>query len=101
MRDIYGPVPETVEFILTLAGLRIKASKYGIKSIVVSGDKLVFTFDREHRGSEEPVFAGMTDKVRRVQGKRVYIKLHRNYFEERTLLSVLRKMLGRGATVPA
>ena len=50
LTDVYGPVPDEVELLLDLAGLRIRASKLGIKSIVTSGRDLVFSFDEDYDG---------------------------------------------------
>ena len=50
LADVYGPVPDEVELLLDLAGLRIRASKLGIKSIVTSGRDLVFSFAEDYDG---------------------------------------------------
>jgi len=68
LTDVYGPMPDEVKLLLDLAELRIKASKNDIKSIVASGE--------------------ISDT------RTVYLRLSKNYFEPRTLIIVLRKILG-------
>jgi transcription-repair coupling factor (superfamily II helicase) len=92
LADVYGPVPEEVGLLLDLAELRIKASRCNIKSIVTSGQDLIFTFEKDHGDSEQALFANVSGKVRIPGPKVVYLRLAKNYFEPRTLISVLRKM---------
>jgi len=93
LADVYGPVPEEVKLLLELAGLRIAASKWDIKSIVASRQDLVFSFAKEAGAEAQSLFAGVSGDVRITEPKTVYLRLARNYFEPRTLMTVLRKML--------
>jgi len=90
--DVYGPVPDEVELLLDLAELRIKASRRNIKSIVASGQDLIFSFEKDHSDHEQALFANVSGKVRITSPKVVYLRLAKNYFEPRTLISVLRKV---------
>jgi len=90
--DVYGPVPDEVGLLLDLAELRIKASRRNIKSIVASGQDLIFSFEKDHSDNEQVLFANVSGKVRITSPKVVYLRLAKNYFEPRTLISVLRKM---------
>ena len=90
--DVYGPVPDEVELLLNLAELRIKAGKHNIKSIVASGRDLIFTFEKDHSGNAQALFANVSGKIRIPDPKVVYLRLAKNYFEPGTLISILRKM---------
>jgi transcription-repair coupling factor (superfamily II helicase) len=92
LTDVYGPVPEEVELLLDLAELRIKASRRNIKSIVASGQDLIFSFEKDYSDNEQALFANVSGKVRIPAPKVVYLHLAKSYFESRTLISVLRKM---------
>jgi transcription-repair coupling factor (superfamily II helicase) len=92
LADVYGPVPDEVGLLLDLAELRIKASRRNIKSIVASGQDLIFSFEKDHSDYEQALFTNVSGKVRIPGPKVVYLHLAKNYFEPRTLISVLRKM---------
>jgi transcription-repair coupling factor (superfamily II helicase) len=92
--DIYGAVPEEVKLLLELAELRIKASKLDIKSIVASGVDLVFSFREGGRGKAEALLAGAAGKAWTADAKTAYLRLKESYFEPKTLISLLRKILG-------
>ncbi|MHC4431340.1 MAG: transcription-repair coupling factor [Planctomycetota bacterium] len=96
LADVYGPVPEEVEILLDLAELRIKASKLGIKSIVASGVDLVFSFADGKGDQAESILSKMPEKARISERTTVYLRLAENYFEPPTLMSVLRRILGKG-----
>ncbi|MBN2595125.1 MAG: transcription-repair coupling factor [Sedimentisphaerales bacterium] len=92
LEDVYGFMPGEIELLLDLAELRIKASKRNIKSIVASGQDLIFSFEKDHSDNEQALFTNVSGKVRITSPKVVYLHLPENYFEPRTLISVLRKM---------
>ncbi|MHC4574170.1 MAG: transcription-repair coupling factor [Planctomycetota bacterium] len=92
--DIYGPVPEEVRLLLEVAELRIKASKLDIKSIVVSGADLIFSFTKDAGGTADSLFANVSGKVRIANPKTVYVRLKESYFEPKTIMGLLRKTLG-------
>jgi len=91
--DLYGPVPEQVELLLDLADLRIRAWEHGVKSIVASEPDLVFSFEKDADGHAEALLARTSGKVRIPDPRTVYLRLERSYFEPRTLIAVLRKVL--------
>lgn len=93
LSDVYGSLPEQVQLLLELAKLRIKAGKLGVKSIVTSGQNLVFSFAEDIGKSKEVLFAKTLGKVRIADSKTVYLRLEKNYFEPKTLITVLRKIL--------
>ena len=102
LADVYGPVPDEVKLVLELAGLRIAASKLDIKSIVTSGQDLIFSFGKEASAQAQSLFANVSGKacpepgrgIRIPEPGTVYLRLPKNYFEPRTLINVLRKILG-------
>jgi transcription-repair coupling factor (superfamily II helicase) len=108
LADVYGPVPEEVKLLLELSEIRIAASKHDIKSIVASGQDLIFSFGKESDVAEPRVKRGakylacgftaglVMGKVTIVDAKTVYLRLPGNYFEPATLLSLLRKILTKG-----
>jgi transcription-repair coupling factor (superfamily II helicase) len=93
LADVYGPVPDEVELLLELTGLRIEAGKRGIKSIVASGRDLIFSFAKESGANAGSLFAKAKGTVRIAGPKTVYLHLSQNYFEPKTLTNVLRKIL--------
>ncbi len=103
LADVYGPVLDDVELLLELACLRIKAGKWGIKSIVTSGRDLIFSFSKDASPSRfglaetgvqtDSLFAKVKGTVRVTGPKTVYLRLPQNYFEPKTLINVLRKIL--------
>jgi transcription-repair coupling factor (superfamily II helicase) len=88
--DLFGPVPEQVELLLDLTAIKIKAGQWGIKSIIVSGRDLIFSFEADR--SVEELFAKAPGSVRVPDAKTVYVRLDEKYFEVPTLMSVLRKL---------
>jgi len=95
LADVYGLLPEEVRLLLELAELRIKASRFDIRAIAASGQDLVFSFAKDHRGKIESLFAKVVGKVRMPEPDTVYLRLPKNYFEPRTLIAALRKILSR------
>ena len=93
LADIYGPVPDEVKILMELAAIKIAASKLDIKSIVTSGRNLVFSFSKNYDGSRvDALFSKIKGTIRIPNPKTVYIQFPKNYFEPRTLITVLRKI---------
>lgn len=93
LTDVYGPAPEEVGMLLESAELRIKASRHGIKSIVASEPNLVFSFDKDAAPDAQALLSKTTGKLRIAESNIAYLRLEKNYFEPKTLIIVLRKML--------
>jgi transcription-repair coupling factor (superfamily II helicase) len=93
LEDVYGPVPVEVILLLDMAELRIKANRLDIKSIVVSGRDLIFSFADDYGGNAESLFSTVSGKIRVPDPNMVYLRLADNYFEPGTLVNVLRKIL--------
>jgi transcription-repair coupling factor (superfamily II helicase) len=93
LADMYGPVPDDVRGMLELAELRIKASRQGIKSIVATGRDLIFSFNKDSTVQAESLLTKTKGTVRATDPKTVYLRLPQSYFEPKTLMNVLRKIL--------
>ncbi|UCF00366.1 MAG: transcription-repair coupling factor [Planctomycetota bacterium] len=93
LNDVYGPVPDEAKLLLELAELRIAASKQDIKSIIISGGDLIFSFAKDAGENTDFLFANTSGKVRIPEPKKAYLHLPKNYFEPKTLIGVLRKIL--------
>jgi transcription-repair coupling factor (superfamily II helicase) len=94
LADVYSPPPDEVKLLLELADLRIKAGRRGIKSIVASGRDLIFSFTKDSTEQADSLFAKTKGTVRAADPKTVYLRLPQSYFEPKTLMNVLRKILG-------
>ena len=77
----------------TNAELRIAASKWDIKSVVTSGHNVVFSFAKEATAQAKSIFADTKGKIRIPGPKTVYLRLAASYFEPKTLITILRKIL--------
>ena len=97
LKDMFGKVPDQVMVLLDIAELRIKAARWMIKSIIVSGLDLVFNFDNPAGTAD--LFARAPGKVRVIDTKTVHVRLEKNYFEPKTITAVLRKLLGRKPSI--
>jgi transcription-repair coupling factor (superfamily II helicase) len=90
--DMYGPLPDEVAILLEICQLRIAASKWQIKSISTSGANLIFKFEKDTTGLMDELFAKVKRPVRLIDSQTVYMTLPENYFEPKTLITVLRKI---------
>ncbi|MFA5423243.1 MAG: transcription-repair coupling factor [Phycisphaerae bacterium] len=95
IEDMYGPRPGDVETLLEMALLRIAAGRLGIKSIIISGNNLVFSFKKGSTVDYRRLLAGAGGRVDAVSPETVYLRLSRNYFERDTLMMLLRKILSQ------
>jgi transcription-repair coupling factor (superfamily II helicase) len=93
LADIYGPVPDEVKLLLELAELRILAGINNIKSIVTSGADLIFSFAKD-AASYESLFKNVSGRVTTPEPKTTYLRLKESYFEPKTLITLLHKILG-------
>ncbi len=93
LRDLFGPVTEQVTQLLELAQIRIWAAKWNIQSMIVQGLDVIFTFPEGSTGTD--LFARYPGTVRIPDPRTVHLRLEKSYFEPKTLLAVLRKLLRR------
>jgi len=91
LEDLFGALPSEMETVLEMARLRVCANAKGIKSIVVDGQNLVFTF-KEERANED-ILANVKAKVRVIDKKIASVRLEKAYLEPGTLIAFLRKIL--------
>jgi transcription-repair coupling factor (superfamily II helicase) len=96
LADVYGPLPDEVKLLLDIGELRIAASKWDIRSIVASGNDLVFSFREEPGRKVNTLFATVRGSVRIPDPKTINLRLNASYFEPRTLISLLRKVFSEG-----
>lgn len=89
--DMFGNIPEQVGMLMEIAALRILGQKWGIKSIIVREQNVIFSFNDHQKASN--LFAKAPGTVRIPDPKTVILSLNKNYFQPQTLLAVLRKML--------
>ena len=95
LADVYGPVSQEVELLLEVAGLRIAASRQGIKSIVAHGGNLVFSFSVDAAKNAKRLFGNISARYTVADETTVYLHLTDGFFEQKTLLAFLRKILVR------
>jgi transcription-repair coupling factor (superfamily II helicase) len=91
LADLFGPVPEQVQVLLDMTELKILASMWQIKSIIVSEPDLVFAL--ENTDSTQHLFERAPGIVRVPDPETVHLRLERNYFEPMTLMTILREIL--------
>ncbi|MBN1974765.1 MAG: transcription-repair coupling factor [Sedimentisphaerales bacterium] len=92
--DVFGPVPDEINMLLELADLRIMAGRRNIKSVIASGLNLIFSFENNYTKNDLKLFENVSGKIRIHDEKTIFIQLAKNYFEPRTIIMVLRKILG-------
>ncbi len=91
LQDAFGRRPETVESLLALADLRVRAAEWGIKAIIKKEPDVIFHIEGEMK-KIEPLFAGSQGRMSIPDGHTLYWRLPDNYFHGQTLLTVLRNL---------
>jgi transcription-repair coupling factor (superfamily II helicase) len=97
--DAFGRRPETVETLLTLADLRVRAAAWGIRAIIKKEPDVVFHIEGEIK-KIEPLFAGSRGRMSIPDGNTLYWRLPDNYFHGQTLLTLLRNLFRGDAASP-
>jgi transcription-repair coupling factor (superfamily II helicase) len=93
IRDAFGPFPRTVERLLELAELRVLARQWKISSIIVEEPDVIFSV--KDLAYIQPLFEGVGGTVRMPDPRTIHLRLRPAYFEPPTLLSYLRRLLGK------
>jgi transcription-repair coupling factor (superfamily II helicase) len=93
LKDLFGPPPESVRMLLDIAQLRMYASRWKIKSLIVHGMDLIFSFEEGTYSAD--LFSRSPGRVSVPDPRTVYMRLEKKYFEPKTLISILRKLLKR------
>jgi transcription-repair coupling factor (superfamily II helicase) len=101
LADVYGPLPAEVGLLIDITELRIAAGQLGIKGIVAHSGNLVFSYGNEAGKYAKKLFSERSPKDKKIAQRHtvaddqtVYLHLSAAYFEQQTLLSFLRKLLG-------
>ncbi|MBN2019380.1 MAG: transcription-repair coupling factor [Sedimentisphaerales bacterium] len=92
--DVYGPLPAEVKLLLDIGELRIAASKSGLKNIVAHGGNLELSFADGAAQNAKRLLKNIAVRYTVADETTVYLHLAENYFEQRTLIAFLRKLLG-------
>jgi len=93
LEDIYGQIPEDTTVLIQLAALRISAGEFGITAIILSANKLVFTFRRDSHTRAKDFFKGVKAKVTFSDPNTAYLHLPEQYIRKSSLLKLLEKIL--------
>ena len=93
LEDAFGKYPQPVTRLLEVAEIRIRARQFGVTSISVRGQDVVFTI--RSVSASEPLFQQAPGTVRMPDEKSVHLRLPPNYMEQPTLLRVLSNMLAK------
>lgn len=94
LRDAFGPCPESVDTLLTLAEIKTRAVAWGIKAIIRKEPDLVFTIESEMQKIEK-LFTGASGSVRIPDGHTLHWRLPENYFHGASLLRILVNLFRR------
>jgi len=91
LADAFGRFPRTVEVLLLLADIKVRASKWRIKTIIRREPDVIFTFEGEVK-KLEPLFSRAQGKISFPDPQTLYWRLPEQYFREDTLITVLRNL---------
>ena len=91
LRDAFGPPPDEVQTLLTLAEIRVLARPWGIRSIVLDSPDVIFAVEDFHQA--RPLFETGPGSPRVPDPKTVHWRLPKRFLEMPTLLTVLRRQL--------
>jgi len=102
LADAFGRFPQTVETLLQLADIKVRAAQWRIKTIIRREPDVIFTFEGEVK-KLEPLFARATGKISFPDPQTLYWRLPEQYFRGDTLITVLRNLFRKaeeGASSP-
>ncbi len=94
LADAYGVLPEQVQNLIDLADVRVRAARWGVRSIIARSPDVVFEVTDLTLADtlfSQPAAASGT--VRMPDPKTIHWRLPPAYFEGPTLLAILRKLL--------
>ncbi|MGD0078275.1 MAG: transcription-repair coupling factor [Sedimentisphaerales bacterium] len=94
LADVYGPLPTEVKLLIDITELRIAAGQLAIKGIVAHAGNLVFSYADDAAKNAKRLFKNIAQRHTVADDQTVYLHLPAAYFEQPTLLSFLRKLLG-------
>jgi transcription-repair coupling factor (superfamily II helicase) len=95
LRDAFGSPPEAVETLLALAEIRVLASPWGIRSLVLDGPDVIFAVDDLQ--TVQPLFKDGPGSPRVPDPQTIHWRLPKRFLEPPLLLATLRQQLRPGA----
>jgi len=96
LKDAFGPPPPSVQRLLELAEIRVRARRFSIRSISLQKPDVVFVVDRV--ADAEPLFVDAPGSVRMPDQRTIHMRPPEAYLEPATLIPVLRRMMNRAPT---
>ena len=96
LQDAFGKYPETVETLLTLTEIKVRAAEWNIETIIKREPDVIFHINGEVK-KIEPLFVGSGGELGMPDGRTVYWRLPDTYFHGSTLLRVLSNLFRRSA----
>jgi transcription-repair coupling factor (superfamily II helicase) len=91
LRDAFGPPPDDVQTLLTLAEIRVLAGPWGIRSIVLDPPDVIFAIDELQK--VEPLFSTGPGSPRMPDPQTIHWRLPKRYLTPPALLSLLPRQL--------
>ena len=91
LQDAFGRHTETVEMLLTLTEIKVRAAQWNIKTIIKKEPDLIFGIEGEIMRIE-PLFASHGGSVRVLDGRTLHWRLPDNYFHGKTWMRILRNL---------
>jgi transcription-repair coupling factor (superfamily II helicase) len=95
LRDAFGPLPDEVQILLTLAEIRVLAVPWGIRSIVLDPPDVIFAVDE--LSTVEPLFAAGPGSPRIPDPQTIHWRLPKRLLEPAKLLELLPRQLSNAA----
>ena len=93
LHDLFGKPPQTVDYMLQMAEIRMMAGRWSVRSIVEKKPDIIFSVDKMQTGAA--LFSSKTGRFSMPDEHTIYLRLPETYFENPvTILALLRKMLG-------
>jgi transcription-repair coupling factor (superfamily II helicase) len=98
LRDAFGPLPDDVQTLLTLAEIRVLAAPWGIRSIVLDPPDVIFAIDELQK--VEPLFSTGPGSPRMPDPQTIHWRLPKRHLTPQELLSLLPRQLAADRPVP-
>lgn len=97
LEDAFGKYPETVETLLALADIRVRAATWGVRTIMRREPDVIFRIEGEVK-KLEALFVNSKGSVRVPDGNTLHWRVPENYFHGDTLIRILRNLFRRDPT---
>ncbi len=91
--DAFGPLPPQIDTLMQLAEVRVRARRFGVRSIILKIPDVIFRIETVARA--EPLFTDAPGTVRWPDPQTIHVRMPPRYLEPGTLLPVLRRMLAK------